>query len=348
MICGWAMVVQTQYRVPGGFLFVLLPVIGLTLTVLSFILFVKHLLIRIPTNDPFRRTFDRVEWWSNLLVRVFVYYSLLLYINAKLDTSKPTYQAYDIVSIVDNFDREMPISYSWATLRHRDAPHKTERLLLGWQEQRKLWGAEPVMVTIREGFLGIPWVATIERDWDNLAKEILKHAPTASMAWKQLIAFDLAHDKWKEGSSAAWEYLKLYPNDHEEALSVGATFDVAFRYAEAVPFYEYAAARHPDYQTSQMLGAALSWSGNNRRAAEILEASVQLNPAYWEAYYHLGYVYGGMGKFAEGIAAFSKALERKPNFPEVEVELARLQQQLHAEQAAKQRRKSKGSPGTVS
>src|SRR6266851_2529868 len=71
--CAWGMWVQSQYRVPGSFLFVLLPAIGLALTALSLILFVNHLLIRIPADDPFRLTFDRIEWWSSLLVRVFVY-----------------------------------------------------------------------------------------------------------------------------------------------------------------------------------------------------------------------------------------------------------------------------------
>jgi tetratricopeptide (TPR) repeat protein len=192
------------------------------------------------------------------------------------------------------------------------------------------------MVTSRQGFLGIPWVAAIERDWDHYAKEILKYAPTASTVWKELIAFDLTHDLWKEGKEASWEYLKLYPNDYKTAIQIGGSFDIVFRYAEAVPFYEYAAARHPTYEVSQVLGTALSWSGNNTRAAQVLEASVQLNPDYWEAYYHLGYVYGGMGRLAEGIAAFEKALERKPNSPEMETELARQRQALAAVQAAKQ------------
>lgn len=342
--CVLAMKIQLDYRVPGHFLFQLLPVVGLALTVLNFVFLINHLVMRLPEDDPFRLALGRVKWWSNLLVRVFVYYSLLLFVNAILDTAKPTYRNTEIVSINkgDVFGLSMP--YSWVTLRDRDNPDKTEPVFLKASERAKLWGAQPVVVTIQPGYLGIPWIAAVELDWVQYAGEILKLAPTAAQAWKNLIVFQLQHKRWPEATAAAYEYLGLYPNDYTLALTVGDYFDLAARYDGAIPFFEYAAVRHPTYEVYQALGTVLSWGGKNPRAAEILEASVKLNPHHWEAYYHLGYVYGGMGRFTEGIAAFEKALERRPDFPEVKLELARQRQALAAQQAAQQRRMQKAKP----
>ena len=93
-----------------------------------------------------------------------------------------------------------------------------------------------------------------------------------------------------------------------------------------------------------MFGATLSYAGKKLRAAEVLERSIPLNPDYWEAYYHLGYVYADLGRQEDAVAMFKKVLERNPNFPEVETEIAKLKEAIVAQQAAQQRRKSKGSP----
>jgi hypothetical protein len=63
-------------------LFLLIPVVGIALLILSLYFLINHLLAWVRPDDPFRLTLDRIEWWSSLLVRVFVYYSLLLFVNA--------------------------------------------------------------------------------------------------------------------------------------------------------------------------------------------------------------------------------------------------------------------------
>lgn len=339
--CILAMKIQLDYRIPGHFLLLILAWVGSALTVLNFIFLINHLLTRLPEDDPFRLALGRVKWWSNLLVRVFVYYSLLLFVNAILDTAKPAYRNTEIVSINkgDVFGLSMP--YSWVTLRDRDNPDKTVPVLLKASERAQLWGAQPVVLTIKPGYLGISWIAAVELDWVQYAGEILRLAPTAADAWRKLIFFQLERERWPEATVATYEYLKLYPRDYEMALNVGGYFDLASRYLDAAQFYDYVVERHPTYRAYQLLGTALSWGGKNPRAAEVLEASVLLNPDYWEAYYHLGYVYGGMGKLAEGIAAFEKALARRPDFPEVKIELDRQRQAFAAQQAAQQRRQKR-------
>jgi tetratricopeptide (TPR) repeat protein len=344
-----AMKIQLDYRVAGHFLFLLLPPVGLALTVLNFVFLINHLLTHLPEDDPFRLALGRIKWWSNLLVRVFVYYSLLLYVNAKLDTAKPTYQNTEIVSLNKGAVLGLPMPYSWVTLRDLANPDKTEQVLLKASERERLWGAQPVLLTIQPGYLGIPWIAAIELDWVHYAGEILKFAPTAAAAWKQLIIFNFQHDRWKDAIKDTNTYLKHYPNDLDFFHYVtGALLD-AGQYKESIPLLEYVLAKRPTYDVHQTLGWALSYAGNNPRAAEVLEVSVKLNPDNWEAYYHLGYVYGGMGRLAEGIAAFEKALARNPNSPEMEIELARLRQALAAQQAAQKRRgqSTKPSPSAL-
>src|SRR5947208_1748046 len=342
--CALGIWIQFEYRVPGPFLFLLLPAVGVALLVLNLYFLISHHLARMRADDPFRLTLGRIEWWSSLLVRVFVYYSLLLYVNGKLDTSKPTYQPYDIVSLAKKFDSGTPLAYSWVFFRHRENPEQTERVLIRSDELRNLSGAEPVAVTIRQGFVGIPWVGAIERDWDHYGRQILKLAPTAAIPWKELITFNFNHDRWKQAMADANEYVKRYPSDLDFILYVaGALLDEG-QYKEGIPFLEFVIAKRPTYDVYQTLGWAFSYAGNNPRAAQVLEASVQLNPDYWEAYYHLGYVYGGMGKFVDGIAMFEKTLERNPNMPEVEIELKRLKEELAVQQAATKRRMQTATP----
>jgi len=125
------------------------------------------------------------------------------------------------------------------------------------------------------------------------------------------------HERWKEAADATHHYLKIYPNADDFAVNVAGAMNVAGYYTEAVSLLDQVMTRRPTYEVHQLLGWALSYQGNKKRAAEILEASIPLNPDDWEAYYHLGYVYTDMGKPEEAIFMFEKVLERQPNFPEV-------------------------------
>src|SRR5437899_650230 len=245
LACALAIWIQFQFRVPGSFLFVLLPAVGVALLALSFYFLINRHLGRMRADDPFRLALDRIEWWSSLLVRVFVYFSLLLFVNAVLDSSKPAYEPYEVVSIANKFDPGLSLSYSWVTLRHRDHPEKTERILIQTDELRWLWGADPVAALVRQGYLGILWIVSIERDWDYYGREILKLTPTASEVWKRLIDFNLALQRWKEAIAAAHKYFELYPNDYKQALIVVSELLFSFRYSDSVRFFEHAIALHP-------------------------------------------------------------------------------------------------------
>jgi tetratricopeptide (TPR) repeat protein len=323
------MYVQMTYRVPGRFLFWLLPWIGLALSCLSIVFLINHFRARISGESPLREALRQVEWGASLLIRIFIFYGLVLYANGGLDFADPTEKPSKILSISGGtVDLGAPVGYSWADLRSWDDPKDIQHLFLQPEEQNRLWGGESVTVLVRPGFFGIPWVAKIERDEEHYARQIVQVTPSASLAWRKLVQIYLEQKRWKEAVAATHEYLKASPRSYDTAFVVGSTLSSNGRYDEGVLFLEIAVRGKPSYDAYQKLGWALSYQGNKKRAAEVLENSIPLNPDYWEAYYHLGYVYGGLGRLQDSLAMFEKTLERRPDFPEVETRIANLRRVL--------------------
>lgn len=320
--CGLAMWIQLQYRTPSPFLFLLIPSIGAVITLLSVILLIKPLFAKASKEEP-GQILNRLEWWGGLLVRIFVYYSLFIYINAKLDRSDPIDHRSEILEISGGTIKlGIPLSYSWASLHSWENSGRVERLLLQDSEEKHLWGGESVIVQVRRGYFKLPWVSKLERDEEKYSREILKLMPTASKAWVDLANFYLDYERWKEASDATHEYLKIYPKAYDFAVDVGGALNVAGYYTEAISLFDYVIANKPTYEVYQLLGWSLSYQGNKKRAAEVLEASIPLNPEDWEAYYHLGYVYTDLARPQEAIAMFEKVLQLQPNFPEVEEQIS--------------------------
>jgi tetratricopeptide (TPR) repeat protein len=334
-LCLWGTVVQMSYRVPGRFLY-LIPLIGVVLSALGFIFLINDLLMGVP-DHPFRKTLGGMERVANLLIQAFVCYSLFLYLNGKLDNSRPVEHPSEILSISGGEINIGPtIPYMWASLRSWEKPGRTERLLLRRGEQHALWGGEVVLVQIHPGYFGVPWISELVQDEEKYDREMIKLVPNSSTAWKRLIDFYLDRQKWNEAGKAAWNYLKIYPNDHDLALNVGSSLDLSGRHYEGISFLDYVATRHPTYETYQILGSALNDSGEKNRAAAILKSSIPLNPENWEAYYHLGYIYSDLGNYKEAAEMFEKVMERQPRFPEVQAQLTGLWKKISAGKPVRQ------------
>jgi len=337
-LCLLGVTAQLNYRVPSSFLFLALPGIGVTLSVLGFILLIKQLLTGVPTHHPFRQALHWIEWSVYLLVCVFVVSSILLYANGKLDHSLPVNQSSEILTISSGqIDLGLKIPYAWVSLRSWGDPDRTERLLLKRREQRILWGGQPVVVQIRHGYFGIPWAFHIEPDEEKYNLEILKLAPTALTVRKRLINFYLDHQRWEEAAATAHDYFKIRPNDDDFALEVGSILNSADQYDEGIPFLDYVVQRRPTYEAYQLLGAALSHQGKKTRAAEVLKEAIQINPDPWEAYYRLGSIYSDIGRYKQAAAMFENVLERQPHFSEVEKQLADLRQRVATQRPAHKR-----------
>jgi len=321
-LCLWALGIQMKYRVSASFLFLLLPWVGIALAAISLFILIDAYIPSLFANTPFKKTLNKIEWGTKLIIRIFVYYSLFLLGNGLLDVAPPHDRPAKIESISSGeWNLDLPIPYQLATLSFSDS-EDTTHFLLNARERRRLWGGESVIIVSHAGYFGLPWISRIEQDIEVYSKKTLALTPTASEAWRNLIRFYMDHERWPEAGDTAQNYLKIYPNDDAFALNVAGTLNVAGRYTDGIPILERIVEQRPTYEAYQLLGYALSWSGKRARAAMFLEKSIPLNPAHWEAYYHLGYVYYDSGKLKKAEVNFIKLLERRPHFPEIEKMLA--------------------------
>ncbi|MFQ5579992.1 MAG: tetratricopeptide repeat protein [Nitrospiria bacterium] len=321
-LCLWALSIQMKYRVSASILLLLIPWVGIALAASSLFLLIDGCFPTLLIDTPFKKTLHRMEKGTKLLIRILVYYSLFLLANGLLDIAPPVVRPAKIKSIsAGEWNLDLPVPYQLATLALTDSEKKVH-FLLNSEERYRLWGGEAVVIVSHPGYFGIPWVSGIEKDLEIYSKKTLALTPTASEAWRNLIRFYIDHERWREAGSTANDYLEIYPNDDAFALNIAARLNVAGQYSDGIPILERIVERRPTYKAYQLLGYALSWGGNRERAAMFLEKSVSLNPAFWEAYYHLGYVYYDSGKLKKAEENFLKLLERRPHFPEIEKLLA--------------------------
>jgi len=322
----WGLWVQVAYRVPSQILFVLLPWVGVTTTVLSFVLLANHVLDVIAAEGPVRHAIRRLEWWVGLVVRAFIYYSLLLYANGKLDRNPTTDRPSEVRAVTAV---RAPLGgvtpYGWLTVRSWENPAKTIRVLLRPDERGAFWVDEAVVVELRPGALWIPWVAGIVEDRERRNRAILEVAPRAAKAWQDLVRFNLDRGRWAQAVEAAHQYFAIYPGDREFVLEVADRFDMAEQPAHELevldPFMHQVS---PDAMLFLSYGLALSRAGRKAEAVEWLRKSAQLAPSRFWTYYHLGHTLRDLGKVTEAIEAYDRAQALKPGFPEVETELALL------------------------
>lgn len=344
--CLLCLYIQLSFRVPGRFLFVLVPWLSAALLFLQFALFVTYVLQEPPPADePLGQSLKALAWASGWLVRIFVYYSLFLFANGALDTSVPREQEAQVVEIAGGtLDVGIEISYTWAKVTSWERPGGIERILLQAAEHRSLWGGEPILVHIRSGYFGLPWIFRLEADDGKRYEAVLRLAPSASQARRSLIMFYMEHRRFDQAATAYGEYFRLHPNHYEFAQQIGKAYAGMGRWSDTVAVMEPFVTRRPSYEVSTIVGYGMSRVGRKEDAVKLLAASIPLDPQNWWAYYFLGYVYGSMGKYDEAIAAFQRTVAIRPPFPEVEEELRSLQVLRDAHRAAAARQKQKSSP----
>ena len=326
--CGFGIWMHYEYRLQGSWVFLVLPAVGLALILLEVLLIVDQFTGSLPRWDPVRRLLSKLEFSAGLLVRLFVYSALLWYANGILDGQRPYYRAAMIDAESWKRTAGLPTAYSWVTLRYLDDTSQTTQALITWRERQALWGAQPVSVTLKHGLFGLPSVTAIERDWGWYGDEILKRAPTASMVLQRKLDFDFTHDRWQAGIEAGRRYLEQRPTDWETAAIAGGLLFLGVKYNDSLPFLKQAVEQHPTYEMMQMYGTALNWAGQSPKAAEVFKSSLRLDPNNWEAYYHLGYVYGDMAKYEEAIGYFEESLKRRPGSLEINMMIAKHRQDI--------------------
>ena len=323
VLCWWSFWAQMTYRVPGHVVFIVLPWVNAALAAWSLAWWVGVFLLRLPSSGPFQRAL--LQAWAGVcvLIALFAAYGGVLFANGRFDRSSPAGHT-SVIRDVRGVDTELGyVLPPWIELQSWTG-RGTTRLPLRWSERNAFWTGEPVVVEMRAGALGVPWVSHIERDREQQARHILKSVPTSGWAWKDLADFYLDTARWGEAKTVLLDYLKVYPNDYEFVRGCAISFILARRSADAVEILEPFLIRRRSYELYNILGFEYHKLGRRDRAVELLEASIPLDPDSYDAYYHLGYVYSAMGKPQQAIAMFEQVLKRRPNFPEITAQLDRL------------------------
>ena len=326
-LCVWALWVQTTFRIPGNAIFVLLPAASLGVLALQLVLMIKDGFAKINGEVPFAAWWRALERASGVLVRAFVLYSLFLFANGALDPSEFVERESEILEIVGDeidFGPVAALPVSWARIRSWDDPRRVDRLLLTSLEKQYLSAGQAVVVQVRPGRFGLPWVYTVQQDEGRHYEAVLKQAPSARMARHRLIRFYIEHRRYADATRALDDYFVLYPDDYGFAQQMAKGLGGIGRYAEMLRILEPFVTRKPGYEVYTLTALAMTKVGRKQDAIRLLEQAIKMEPENWWAYYFIGYAHIGLGKPEAALAAFEKVKSIRPKFPEVDQELQRL------------------------
>lgn len=326
----WGCCVQLDYRRPG-MATAWVSWLGTGLFVVSFLLLVNSFYGQRTAGDRFHQAMRWIDRTAMLAMGLFVAYSTVLYVNGRFDESAPVEQQAEIVSIArTNLPGSLFGQASLATIRPTGQPDAAFPVMLAGQETSLLWPHEPVLVHVRAGSLGLPWVMRVKQDEEQYWHGVIRELPDAAEAWKQLTWFYFKHHRAKDAANAAQRYFALRPDDTEYACAIAGTLSVHGLHQEArdllLPFIEHDGT----YFTYDVMGAIFHKLGDDRQAERLFKAAIALDPENAQAYFELGYAYKDMGRYEDAIAMFRKALQYRPIFPEMEEQIQLLQSKIVA------------------
>jgi Tfp pilus assembly protein PilF len=253
-------------------------------------------------------------------IGAFLVWTAVVVVNGALDRSAPVARPSEVFSVVTaaidpGVGRLIPHAHvdlrSWRT-------GGIERLVLSAQERERTWVGQPVHVTVRAGFLGIPWVAAVQLDEARHLRQVLAASPHALHAMQRLIAIHVERRQWEEAVALTRRYAAVYPDDLSVVEYVAGYLGAAGRYTDQVELIEGLVARSPDSRSLSMLGFALDRSENHQRAVEVLRRAVELRPDDFLALHYLGEAYQALGRREEAIAAYEAELRLRPQSLEVQ------------------------------
>ena len=139
--------------------------------------------------------------------------------NAMLDASPVTTHRSEATRVTRRSLAVGVFSYevSWLHLRSWRQPGQEEQIIAHrWRDGywfSDVWPGMPLLVNVRAGLLGMPWVDTAPIDRITLLERLVKELPTAAAPRKELIAGYLAEARWDAAARHAREYQTLYPEE---------------------------------------------------------------------------------------------------------------------------------------
>jgi tetratricopeptide (TPR) repeat protein len=306
-------------------------------------------------DGPTGRMLLRLEQGATVLVGAFVLVGLLIFLNGALDRAGRITARSEVLRIEQaEVELDQVLTYAWADLRSWRGQGRVERVFLTARERSELWVGEGVVVTVRAGALGIPWVANISRDDEWHYRRVVQAVPRAAGPRKELIRLLHESRRWAEVAAATHEYARLYPKDSDYIRAMAFFLVVAGYDEDSFLLIEPFALQRLDANILNTAGWLLHrTAAHNRlvpknsepktpaalrrqsaRGIAMLEASLAMNPANAWTYYHLGYAYQDHARYAEASAMFQKALQKMPGNPDIQRRLLMVREPGYGRAAA--------------
>jgi hypothetical protein len=327
----WALGVHLAYRVPGPLLF-LLPWLSLALLALSVLMLANHFVPRGWMPEPARQAFERTEYWGSLLILIFACWSLVVFVNGFADRSLPASHRSEVQSVAR---RGLEIKLgtlrpvSWVALRSWRDPQRVERVSLWWRERNTVWVGRTVVVKVRQGTLGIPWVAGIDEDVETYHRAILVMSPTATHSWRALILFYLRERRILEAAQLARQYRDLAPYDVRFFTTAAALLGERGFSAEVVTILEPRAKRSDAPPNLHIyLGLALAYTGQRERGVAMLKQALEKDPNHLIALYALAELHEGWGLDETSLEYWDKLLKLAPDLADAPERAAKVRARL--------------------
>jgi len=322
----WSLWAQAVYRIPSPYLTVGLAAVTTAMTALTLVFWLYAAFAGARATRMQRRPLEILSQACAVVVIGFAFYSLFVFTNGKFDLSEPAIHATEIVEIgMEEPTLGVTVPLTWATVRSWRSPGSTERLILRRDERQRSWGGQPVVVFVRSGFFGKPWVSAIEQDVERQSRAVLAVLPGAAQIRKDLAWFYARTGRFSDAASTTRAYTRDFPDDREFPVSMAKLLTTRDRFNDVITVLADVAPLRKDAETYMLLGYALAMQGQRRAdGLAYLEQARAMQPRNWWPSYALGWAYAAGGDYGRAVSSFERAVALRRGLSDAERELQRL------------------------
>ncbi len=324
--------VQMIYRVPSEFFFIVIPWIGVGLTILEVVFLTTLFLSASGKEDEPQQWLNRIGQWGHYALLVFIGYSVVIFLNGQDARGIPVQHKSEIRTIADVPDDWLRYApYAWLELQSWEDPQNTVRIFWEPDVDDQLYPGQPVLVHVQKGLFGIPWIKEVVADKEAHAHRVLEISPTASGALEELVDYYMETHQWDKALKAGQEYMARFPYDVDSADAWAVGFNVARQSQKTIALVEPYINSPGGYSLANHYGWFLGQSRrpeDKERAIAVLRAAMSREPNRWEAPYHLGFVLSWAGRPREALETFEHLQTLRRGLPDVISEMAKLKKQL--------------------
>jgi tetratricopeptide (TPR) repeat protein len=276
-IAGWSAWAQLMYRTPSRYVGVVLATVALVLLALSVVFWLRALGRGTRAKRPWLVPSVLAHRVCALVIAALAFYGLFLFSNATFDIAEPTHYGTEIARIgLDETAIGIRVPLVWADVRSWRRPGELERILVKPDERERLWAGQAVVVSVRPGFHGVPWVSRIEGDVEKRSRAVLALAPDSAQIRKDLAEFYVRLGRFTEAAMATREYARRFPEDLGFPLRIATVLTSRGRFADVVTALDDMAARWDNADAYTLLGDALTMQGRRPEGQALLERAREL------------------------------------------------------------------------